>query len=441
MSKHNDPVRAAAIADDYRSGMFYRAIIAKHRVGPEKLKRILTEAGLYNSRRPDYSNAPKAEIAADYSAGVPFATMQEKYKVSRDAIYDIVKELDAKSGYRFPEHEEASVVSDYRAGVPSQEICKAKDINPVVFYRILHEAGVACDRREKVKRLDHVAVIADYRAGDPMDVLGERYSVSRASIARLLAKHEVVLRSQSEARRQYALDETYFDDINLPDRAYYLGFLWADGCNKTYDNTVQIILSRKDEDMLVNFRAAMKSEGIIRHYVQRTVTGKLCEYSDYCIYSQRVSKRLEELGMVRAKTYAADLGLPKGLRPEMLRHFVRGLIDGDGCIWLSKRGAFDVNVSAVGHPTILTTIHEALKEIDVTSTIVRLKLVNPDRCHTKQLNIGGNRNAVQFLQWLYKDSQGIRLTRKYGYYQECVRRYFTEIKGNADMNHLNFTHA
>jgi hypothetical protein len=99
-----------------------------------------------------------------------------------------------------------------------------------------------------------------------------------------------------------------------------LGFYWADGCNKTYDSTVQMILNSKDIEILEKFKTFLGHETKpIRIFNAENPSGKIGEYADYCIYNKHISETLNSVGMVKRKTYADILDLPLGLKKEFYK--------------------------------------------------------------------------------------------------------------------------
>ena len=57
-------------------------------------------------------------------------------------------------------------------------------------------------------------------------------------------------KSQSELQRKYNIDETFFDVIDTEEKAYFLGLLYADGCNATNRNAVILSLKEDDKEIL-----------------------------------------------------------------------------------------------------------------------------------------------------------------------------------------------
>ena len=69
---------------------------------------------------------------------------------------------------------------------------------------------------------------------------------------------EKVLPKRSKSR--YSLNERYFEKIDNNNKAYWLGFIAADGCvsNKKGGRYLYIELSRKDRDHLEKFKEEEK---------------------------------------------------------------------------------------------------------------------------------------------------------------------------------------
>ena len=76
------------------------------------------------------------------------------------------------------------------------------------------------------------------------------YNVNPSTIERYLAKIGYKAKSQSELQRKYPIVEDFFDKIDTEEKAYILGFLYADGYNDTNKNAVCISLKYDDVEIL-----------------------------------------------------------------------------------------------------------------------------------------------------------------------------------------------
>lgn len=125
--------------------------------------------------------------------------------------------------------------------------------------------------------------------------------------------------------RRIEYDDKFFDDPNELN-SYWAGVLAADGCIQSYRDTVLLGISAVDIDVLESFVGAIKYQGKIRRYPNRrdnlAVVG---------ISGDNIVKNLaRNFSIVRKKTYT--LRPPKICSEKCIRSYIRGFMDGDGCI-------------------------------------------------------------------------------------------------------------
>lgn len=93
---------------------------------------------------------------------------------------------------------------------------------------------------------------------------------------------------------------------------------------------------------------------------------------------------------------------------ELVKHFIRGLFDADGCISIGKRYKMDIHINLTGYKPFIEDINKFLVENDI--------LDHYNKLHERNNNIvcmGYNgKYAVYFLNYIYKDIK-IYLDRKY----------------------------
>jgi hypothetical protein len=122
-------------------------------------------------------------------------------------------------------------------------------------------------------------------------------------------------------------NELFFNKIDNEESAYWLGFIAADGCLVDNRNTVQIKLALKDCSHLEKFKTCIQSIRAVKYY------SKYCQIR---IDSGFIRKALESHGLHPRKSLTINWDeVTKNVEIEMLRHFIRGYFDGDGC-WATK---------------------------------------------------------------------------------------------------------
>lgn len=178
-------------------------------------------------------------------------------------------------------------------------------------------------------------IIEEYQNGSSFATLGKKYTCSPSTISNILRAYNIKARTPSEARRnylKYEIDEAFFEEINTPEKAYWLGFMYADGyISKTnsYTNYFGLSLASRDIDALKKFKKALKTNAAIHNYISTTgFSEKETSYSRLLIGNNKIVADLEKWGVVEHKTFKITT-LPEIL---FLDDFIRGYIDGDGSL-------------------------------------------------------------------------------------------------------------
>ncbi|MED5121600.1 LAGLIDADG family homing endonuclease [Priestia megaterium] len=216
----------------------------------------------------------------------------------------------------------------------------------------------------------------------------------------------------SDKRRNYIkrdFDREYFKKINTSEKAYWLGFIYADGYVES--SLLGFRLKDKDLEHLNKFSRAIKfsGEAKIEEYQYKDSVYKL---SRLTLCGKGFVESLNNWGVIQNKTLV--IKFPK-IQTELIAHFIRGYFDGDGSIGIYKdRGYNKVLFSIVsGNEDFINKIKEYFEEKGIGRLKVR-KIHNAYELRCQSLN-----SIVSILDIIYKDSDdSIRLTRKYAIYSQ-----------------------
>lgn len=134
------------------------------------------------------------------------------------------------------------------------------------------------------------------------------------------------------SRRIHAVDADFFDQINTEERAYWLGFITADGCvyrsPRGVPSGITIRLGAKDVKHLEKWRAAIHGTHPI-YTCTSNVNGKTTTQVRINVGSTQLARSLGNLGVTPAKSLTVR---PAKIPPDLERHYWRGVFDGDGCL-------------------------------------------------------------------------------------------------------------
>ena len=189
---------------------------------------------------------------------------------------------------------------------------------------------------------------------------------------------------------KYEFISNFFNKIDTEEKAYWFGFLYADG-NITFPNRVELGLSPKDKNHFEKFTNLFEL---------KTYNGTR---SIKCIITnKKMYDSLKIKGFSTNKTYESDLGIFDHVPNNLLHHFIRGLFDGDGCIceYINKdykNWSFDI----CGEPIF---IEEIQKLIISNAGVNKRKLLSSSISFIKYTRWGARRDIVKIRDFLYKDA-------------------------------------
>lgn len=211
--------------------------------------------------------------------------------------------------------------------------------------------------------------------------------------------------------RLHKVNDYYFEKINTEDRAYFLGFLMADGCVfkiKDCINSyiVQIKLNIRDKNILDKFVEYLQTTYKVLVYRNEEYTnGRYCVLT---LRSTRMAKDLIRHGCVERKSL--KLKFPKTVPNKLIHHFIRGYFDGDGCV---SFGQNKKRFNIVGTFNVLNNIQKILITM---ANLNKTKIANAGS-FSFRLEYGGNKNVANFYNFLYKDAK-LFLSRKREKFEE-----------------------
>lgn len=210
----------------------------------------------------------------------------------------------------------------------------------------------------------------------------------------------IIYKLRRRSKDRLSVNYNFFSEWTQ-ESAYVFGFIAADGyveCGNR--NFLQIELQYKDCCILEQIKQTMQYEGSIAYPTKGTV--KLY------ISNRKLVEDIIALGMpANNKTFT--MKYPESLPDNMLPHFLRGLLDGDGSVVKHNNKA---RVVFLGTEALLRAIKSKIR---ISNKIIHKG--NKDR-GVEQLSISGKK-AVAILNWIYDDAT-IYLERKYSKFIELT---------------------
>jgi len=229
----------------------------------------------------------------------------------------------------------------------------------------------------------------DIRNGKTVTAIAQENGVSRQTIYNRMKTQEL-------SHQKLKFNHDFFENIDCEEKAYWLGFIMADGCvSVTQQPKMAIGLHKRDEDHLKKWHQSIRSCLKIHHHKDRVASTH---------YSSKMCHDLIQMGCVPRKSLQLEF---PDLREDLIRHFVRGYFDGDGSILRCRPNQntcrTQLRIVFIGTQMFLNTLK---KWIQCSANVCSM-----DGNRAYRLEIHGNKSALSTAKLMYENAT-IYLDRK-----------------------------
>lgn len=229
--------------------------------------------------------------------------------------------------------------------------------------------------------------------------IAEEFSCSTYIVRKILNSNNIQTKVRTKINGN--LDIGYFERIDTEAKAYLLGFIFADG--NVYKNQFSLEIGVKDKEILFLLKDELKINSKIS-YRKRSNT----EVMTIKVTSEKICDSLAKYGIVPNKTLNTR-HLPHNIPRDYLRHFLRGVFDGDG--WISIK--LD-RYYCMGYVCAYASMAEDFRELanSLIENKNRVKITSKGGEHSYVIQFQNTTQVKQLATALYKDSN-YYLPRKY----------------------------
>lgn len=226
--------------------------------------------------------------------------------------------------------------------------------------------------------------------------LSKKYNISRCIITKRLKSENINI---NNIQNKSTIIGDYFEVINTEEKAYWLGFWYADGYVALKTNHLEISLQKSDINHLVKFAKAI-------NFTKNIAIDNKVGRCRICFANKKMHKDLIDQGCIPQKSL--KLEPPKDLQNNLIHHFIRGYFDGDGSISFNQNKEHRPTITFLGTKNILSFISiNLLNEISKTRG-------NHESLITLTIEYCG-KTARNLLKLMYENSS-VHLDRKYKKY-------------------------
>ena len=215
------------------------------------------------------------------------------------------------------------------------------------------------------------------------------------TIKRIVESYGGSIRTIREARQSPQINSNIFKTIDSEEKAYWLGFLEADGC--VYKGYIKISLQKRDYEHLIKFKNFINA---INKIIITKNNNK--EYCTIIIGNKTIYEDLIKLGCVEKKSLT--LKPYEKIPQKYIFDYIRGYWDGDGGISYSKKS---------NRWQAYCTSTKEMLNFFIKQLNLNVKPFLEHKCNnTYRIHFNGRINVYNKMSLLYKNAN-IFLDRKY----------------------------
>lgn len=310
----------------------------------------------------------------------------------------------------------------YNMGFSTTEICSFLNENRSRGYKLLKKLNLSSHKPigNVVNKEDVDKIASLYLSGKTIEEISEETGIKDGTINYWVRKLEIA-RPNGKVPD---CDQTYFEEIDTPNKAYFLGLLFADGGylkhnrkSGNYNLTLSLELKKEDSYILEEFKKQLKSSLPIKEVVKnQTMVSNGKEYSfvkENCYFRIGCKKLISDLiswGCVEDKT--KQLSKVPDINKNYLKYFLLGFYDVDGIASVGEKAY----IGFCGTEKMMESISLTLnKELNLK---IKKPYYNKSN-HIYYLQYGTNDEIENLFNYFYKDLEIPHLVRK----EEKIKNY------------------
>lgn len=254
-------------------------------------------------------------------------------------------------------------------------------------------------------------IVELYESKKSFTEIGKVVGIDRHKVSYILQK-EGLYKKKNNANKNitYKKDETVFEVIDTEEKAYWLGFLYADGYVSEIYSSVRVALKKEDYNHLIKLQQFFKTNTPIIYDSKRK-----CYILN--VFSSKIVNDLVNLGCYQAKSLTLQFPSNNIIPVKYEHHFMRGYFDGDGCITHIKPNSkarsykYQPSFYLLGTPKFIDEYEKRLLVVIGREKPNKRITRNTWSESTNAIQYGGTKLVPKIFNFLYKDAN-IYLERK-----------------------------
>jgi hypothetical protein len=314
----------------------------------------------------------------------------------------------------FSEETVKDIINEYQQGTSTYKLAEKYGFKcPKSITRLLRKAGITI--RAHLEAGKFLSIFDDTQIQRIIEMHQDPF-LSVKAIARTMNCDPAIIKKYLQRFDMYDITKydkyliDKFDQIDTEEKAYWLGFLAADGnvCN----GHLSLTLAEKDRYHLEKFKEFIGVDYAITKNKSIATNNKKNERREHIAYQYVVSstifvQSLAKHNLIPRKSLV--LTMPNTIPDHLIRHYIRGLVDGDGWFSYTASGFAFGLISSVSMCQDVQTILMANCNLSNTKLKIMTSKITGEQY--ARLSYGGSKQVPRISNYLYQDAT-ILLQRK-----------------------------
>ncbi|UWF83738.1 MAG: LAGLIDADG DNA endonuclease family protein [Bacteriophage sp.] len=216
----------------------------------------------------------------------------------------------------------------YKTGLSTREICKKLNVSESKGYNYIRKHNLKSNKtRENTLYSKEILEIIkkEYLNGSTIKEIQNNHPELKGETINYHLRKMKITRKNGKVN---LFNQNYFENINTPQKAYFLGLLMADGCvlkrkfEKSYSYSIRLELKIEDKYIIEEFKKEINGENKIGEYKNKN------KHNAYInLNSLKMGEDLIKWGCgINKNTHTTIPNISQKLK----RYFLLGYYDGDG---------------------------------------------------------------------------------------------------------------
>ena len=397
-----------AIIKSYQSGKSLNAVATEFDCHSVSIAKVLKRHKIprQDYRIIDFSNDDIEKMKTLYLAGKTTYELGDMFNCDPGVIIRQLSSngIDLRLGQfekQVTKEDEKQAIKLYESGLTSEQVGNEIGFSQVTILNILKHNDVERRNSRNFTDSEEAEIGKLYQAGFSTKQIMRAYGYDHhISIVAAIKRQGIEIRSNHDANRIYNLNPHVFDVIDTEEKAYHLGYIYADGC--VHGRSLTMGLNAKDKIHLQRLKSFLETDAPINETeVTASKSDKKYKQVRLVVTHKHLAKRLKQLGVKRSRP---DIQRCISQIPEhLLNHWLRGLFDADGSFH-GKPG-----MGICGRKDAMKVCRQILIDYAGASPIPQVyKHTTADVWY---ITYGGRKQCVKLANWIYKNAT-IYLERK-----------------------------